>query len=470
MSGKRLKSKEQINAERRRAAAARAAREAQGRPRPSGTRPDSPERTPNRRSSDPQRQERPRASTGDRRREAPRSSGDRHREPPRGNGERRREVPRSSGERRREPPRNNDDRRQERPNPNAPRRRRSKKRKKSRALRVLLIVLLVLVILCGSLIAFGNFELSKINRLGASIFTKEDFEQDAEGADTIQAVDWGEAHVATSVEGVVNILLVGQDTRDGTRQRSDSMIILSINQNTNQLTMVSLMRDLYVQIPGYSDNRINAAYAFGGFELLDATIEQNFGIVVDYNVEVNFNGFIDAVDKVGGVDVELTEEEVEYMNSPRFAKTMGYQNSKPFVAGPNHLDGKQALCYARIRRVGDDFARTQRQRTIIQAVYDEAQDESWTKLLGIYESVADDLTTDMSPLQLVSIAFSAYNLGIDSINSYRVPASGTFRNETINSMQVLVPIDWNETRSLIKDYLYGDPTQDADNATTTAAN
>ena len=223
------------------------------------------------------------------------------------------------------------------------------------------------------------------------------------------------------------------------RQRSDSMIILSINKNTKQMTMVSVMRDLYVQIPGYSDNRINSAYAFGGFELLDATIEQNFGVVIDYNVEVNFNGFKDIVDKVGGIDVDLTEEEVEYMNSAKFVHTMNYKGKQNFKAGTNHLDGAQALCYARIRRVGDDFARTQRQRTIIQTVYKKAKEESWTKLLGIYESVADDLTTDMDPLQPVSIAFSGYDMGLDSLNSYRVPSDGSYRNETINRMMVLVP-------------------------------
>ena len=310
----------------------------------------------------------------------------------------------------------------------------------------------------GALAAFGGFELSKINRLGASIFTKEDFDQDASGADTIEAVDWGEAHVATKVDGVVNILLVGQDTRGEQRQRSDSMIILSINKNTKQMTMVSIMRDLYVQIPGYSDNRINSAYAFGGFELLDATIEQNFGVVIDYNVEVNFNGFKDIVDKVGGIDVDLTEAEVEYMNSEKFAHTMNYKQKQNFKVGTNHLDGAQALCYARIRRVGDDFARTQRQRTIIQTVYQKAKEESWTKLLGIYESVADDLTTDMDALQLVSVAFSGYNMGLDSINSYRVPSDGSYLNETINRMMVLVPKDWNATRNELKEFLYGTPT------------
>lgn len=442
MSGKRLKTKEQINAERRRAAAAQAARASQGRrtvePQPQQTRTRRPEeyrRPEERRRTEERRrpEERPQSPSNRRRRPEEATHPARPR-PTGGNGGGR-------------PPVN--------PDPNAARRRRPRKRKKSRALRVLLIVLVILVVLAGALAAFGGFELSKINRLGASIFTKEDFDQDASGEDTIKAVDWGQAHVATKVDGVVNILLVGQDTRGEQRQRSDSMIILSINKNTKQMTMVSVMRDLYVQIPGYSDNRINSAYAFGGFELLDATIEQNFGVVIDYNVEVNFNGFKDIVDKVGGIDVDLTEEEVEYMNSAKFVHTMNYKGKQNFKVGTNHLDGAQALCYARIRRVGDDFARTQRQRTIIQTVYQKAKKESWTKLLGIYESVADDLTTDMDPLQLVSIAFSGYDMGLDALNSYRVPSDGSYRNETINRMMVLVPKDWNATRNEIKEYLYG---------------
>lgn len=444
MSGKRLKTKEQINAERRRAAAAQAARASQGRrtvePQPQQTRTRRPEeyRRP---------EERRRTEERHRTEERPQPSNRRRRPEDGARPARPRPTGGNGGGR---PPVN--------PDPNAARRRRPRKRKKSRALRVLLIVLVILVVLAGALAAFGGFELSKINRLGASIFTKEDFDQDASGEDTIKAVDWGQAHVATKVDGVVNVLLVGQDTRGEQRQRSDSMIILSINKNTKQMTMVSIMRDLYVQIPDYSDNRINSAYAFGGFELLDATIEQNFGVVIDYNVEVNFNGFKDIVDKVGGIDVDLTEEEVEYMNSEKFVHTMNYKGKQNFKVGTNHLDGAQALCYARIRRVGDDFARTQRQRTIIQTVYQKAKEESWTKLLGIYESVADDLTTDMDPLQLVSIAFSGYDMGLDSLNSYRVPSDGSYRNETINRMMVLVPKDWNATRSEIKEYLYGTQT------------
>lgn len=91
-------------------------------------------------------------------------------------------------------------------------------------------------------------------------------------------------------------------------------------------------------------------------------------------------------------------------------------------------------------------------------MYQKAKEESWTKLLGIYESVADDLTTDMDALQLVSVAFSGYNMGLDSINSYRVPSDGSYLNETINRMMVLVPKDWNATRNELKAFLYGTPT------------
>lgn len=385
------------------------------------------------------------------------SSNSRSRPPQRSNDPRSRSASSHSGGDRTRQPSNGS-----RSNPNRPpannRHRRLRKRKKSRALRVLLIVLAILLAICVAVYAFVQGELGKIGRLGITKFTSEDFEQDGSGADTIEAVDWGEADIATSVEGVVNVLLVGQDTRNPEqRARSDSMIVLSINKNTNQLTMVSLMRDLYVKIPGYSDNKLNAAYAFGGFELLDETIAANFGIQIDYNVEVNFGGFKDIIDTVGGIDIELNEAEAEYMNSPDFVDDMGAKLERQLSPGLNHLNGQEALCYARIRHVGNsDWERTDRQRKVIQTVYSQIREENWTKLLDIYSSVADDLTTDMNNTQIISIAFSAYSMGLESINSYRVPADHMYTNERINGMDILVPKDWDTTRSLVKEYLYSE--------------
>ena len=337
-------------------------------------------------------------------------------------------------------------------------RRRAGGQKISPALRVMLIIVGILLVIFVGVFAFSQFELGKIGRLHAIDFIGENFDQNDNGPDTIDAVEWGKAGLATKVDGVVNVLLVGQDSRNEERARSDSMIIMSVNKNTNQVTMISLMRDLYVQIPGYSNNKLNSAYAFGGFKLLDDTIAQNFGVNIDYNVEVNFKGFKDIVDTLGGIDIDLNQEEAEYMNSAEFRHDMGKAGKKveqTFKEGTNHMDGAAALCYARIRHVGNsDWERTDRQRKVIQLIYSQIRTESWPKLLKIYSSVAKDLTTDMSNLQIISVAFSAYSMGLQDINSYRVPADNTFTNERINRMDVMIPKDWDKTRALLQSYLY----------------
>lgn len=326
------------------------------------------------------------------------------------------------------------------------------KKKKPLALKILLAVVILLLILIAGAYAFIQFELGKINRLDVSTYVEEDFDTDTEEADTIsdEDLDWGEVEDQVSVSGVVNILLIGQDTRvEGQRARSDSMILLSINKNTSQVTMVSLMRDLYVQIPGYSNNKLNAAFQFGGFELLDATIEANFGIPIDYNVEVDFSGFSDIIDTIGGIDITLSAEEAEYLN-----ETNGITS---LVEGANHLDGALALSYARTRYVGFyDFQRTYRQRTVLLAIFEQMRNESWTTLLSIYDQIADDLSTDLSNNNILSIAFSTYMMGVDHINSYRLPTDDLYSNEVIRSMDVLVINDWDRARELLRAFLYSD--------------
>lgn len=326
------------------------------------------------------------------------------------------------------------------------------KKKRSLVLKILLAVVILLLILVAAVYGFIQLELGKINRLGVSSYTEEEFETDTDANDTIsdEDLDWGEAEDHVSVSGVVNILLIGQDTRvEGERARSDSMIVLSINKNTSQMTMVSLMRDLYVQIPGYSNNKLNAAFQFGGFELLDATIEENFGIPIDYNVEVDFSGFSDIIDTIGGVDITLSEEEAEYLNSGNGGNRLS--------AGVNHLNGDLALSYARIRYVGFyDFQRTYRQRTVLLAIFEKMRGESWTTLLSLYNEIADDLSTDLSNNEILSIAFSTYMMGVDHINSYRLPTNDLYSDEIVRGMDVLVMKDWNQARELLRAFLYSD--------------
>lgn len=246
---------------------------------------------------------------------------------------------------------------------------------------------------------------------------------------------------------LINILLVGQDRREGQeRQRSDTMILCSVNPETGETALISFLRDLYVQIPGgYSDNRLNAAYAFGGFELLDATLTQNFGISIDGNFEVDFLGFETIIDMLGGVDIELTAAEAAYMN------TRGHGEA---VEGMNHLDGYDALTYARIRKIDSDFRRTERQRKVLLAVYEQIKNMPVNKLLGLLYDVLPYLTTDLTDTEMLSLAYRMTPLASSiSINTYTVPASDCYYSTNIREMSVLVPDLQRIRRYMEEEYL-----------------
>lgn len=232
---------------------------------------------------------------------------------------------------------------------------------------------------------------------------------------------------------LINILLVGQDRREGEgRQRSDTMILCSINLETGETSLISFLRDLYVQIPGgYSDNRLNATYAFGGFDLLDATLTENFGVSIDGNFEVDFTGFEAIIDMVGGIDIELTSAEAAYMNKRRHPL---------IVTSANHLDGAEALTYARARKIDSDFGRTERQRKVLLAIYDQAKNLPVGELLSLLYNALPYLTTDLTDTELLSLTYRLLPLASSiSINSYTVPADDCYYNANIRGMAVLVP-------------------------------
>lgn len=232
---------------------------------------------------------------------------------------------------------------------------------------------------------------------------------------------------------LINILLVGQDRREGQgRQRSDTMILCSINPETGETSLISFLRDLYVQIPGgYSDNRLNATYVFGGFELLDATLTENFGVSIDGNFEVDFTGFKTLIDMVGGIDIELTSAEATYMN---------IYGSGSFTEGMSHLDGYNTLAYAQIRKIDSDFSRTERQRKVLLTAYGKIKNLSAGELLELLYNALPYLSTDLTDGEILSLAYRLLPLASSvSINSYTVPANDCYYNANIRGMAVLVP-------------------------------
>ena len=242
-------------------------------------------------------------------------------------------------------------------------------------------------------------------------------------------------------EEYVNILLIGQDRRwNETVGRSDAMVLLTFNKETNTIFMTSFLRDLYVQIPGYPDNRMNSAYALGGMELLEETISLNFGVPIDGSVSVDFFRFPEIVDMLGGLDLELTQAEADYLNR-RGNWALGPEGSDwTLTAGINHMTGEQCLAYSRIREFDSDFHRTSRQHQVLMALVGKVKDLSITDAMGWLDQFLPMVKTNMTNQQILTHAFSLFPmLSGSEFKTQRVPKWQQYDNVVINGMQVLLP-------------------------------
>ena len=291
--------------------------------------------------------------------------------------------------------------------------------------------------LIGGIIGIIIVLLVVITIFGGKIFSKL-----ASGGNTTQLA---------SGKGVINILLVGQDGREDVEgSRSDSMMLVSVNKGTGKVKIVSLMRDMYVSIPGHDDNRINAAYSLGGVKLLEQTIENDFQVKIDGNVQIDFESVKTIIDKVDGVEIELSQEEADYLN------TAYWQNGWSLSAGVQTLDGDQALAYSRIRQVGNsDFQRTARQRTGLMSVFRKVKGQGKLKMLSLAKDIYPMLDTDIGIGDMISLGTTAIGMDESDIETYRLPIDGGYTNQTIREMQVLVP-DMEKNIAYLKELLFGE--------------
>ena len=261
-------------------------------------------------------------------------------------------------------------------------------------------------------------------------------------------------------DGVTNILLIGNDSRLGGEDgRSDAMILVSVSKNTGKILMTSILRDVYVEIPGHGSNRLNAAYAFGGAELLMETIEQNFDIPVHRYVLVNFEAFASVVDAVGGVDLELSAEEVVWVNAylneynELTGKEFGYDYLPQTDGGMIHLNGAQALAYSRNRYIGSDFGRTERQRKVMEQIVKKLPSVVAKDLDGLIAALFPNLTTNLTLKECYGLVLRAPFIIRYERLSTGLPLEGTWQNETIDNMAVL-GIDFEANRKYLRDNLY----------------
>ena len=259
--------------------------------------------------------------------------------------------------------------------------------------------------------------------------------------------------VAKKDPNVENILVIGTDSRDVTKERgrSDAMIIMSYNKATGKIKMVSVLRDSLVPIEGRGWNRINAAYSFDGVGLAVNTVNQLFDLDIQRFVVVDFNGVTDFIDKAGGVTISLTQAEVDYMTKYSSGKVQ-------FNVGPNKFNGDRALVYMRIRKIDSDFSRTERQRNVIVTLAKKIiSEKSLSEIYDLTDFAFGLVKTNISLTELTSVigsvATRAAISGLD-IQSQHVPYSDAFTYKYYNGMAI-ISFNIDDAARRVNQFIYG---------------
>ena len=296
-----------------------------------------------------------------------------------------------------------------------------------KVLKVIGIILLAIVIIVVTAILSGYFYLnSKLSQM-----QQVNIDENNLGVDT---------SIEEQLTGYRNIALFGVDSRDsdlGKGNRSDCIIIASINNDTKEINLISVYRDTYVNIDGYGLDKITHAYAYGGAELALKTLNKNLDLNIKEFVTVNFDAVADAVDALGGIDIRIEEDEVKYVNSAirSTAKYAGLDPEYVESAGMQTLNGIQAVGYSRVRYTeGGDYKRTERMRTVIEAMFKKLKEKNIGEINNFADKILPEVYTNIEPNEAISLA--------PTILSYKI-------NESIG---------WPyKTRGITTDRWYGVP-------------
>ncbi len=266
---------------------------------------------------------------------------------------------------------------------------------------------------------------------------------------------------------VQNILLIGQDRRkdDKKQMRSDCMMVFSINTATNQVSIISLMRDLYVPFSNGKEGLLNTTYMDGGIDLLTRTIEKDFGIHIDHYLELDFWRFMDLFKLLGTVGIDLNYVEANYLNGDgqklreAFSGTGDGLKTWSLKDGWNELDYEQLLCYCRTRQIGNgDWERTARQRKVVSTMYQKLMGYTNSRVIRLTQEAHKYFVTDLTESEMLGYLYVLRNRGITQVNEYRIPVDGSYTQEVKEQgeekLDVLVPhLDSN--RNAVQKYLGG---------------
>lgn len=258
---------------------------------------------------------------------------------------------------------------------------------------------------------------------------------------------------------IKNIVLLGIDAVDGEIGRSDSILIATIDTIHKKVKLTSIMRDSYVDIPGYGMDKINHAYAFGGPQLSIKTINNNFGLNIDNFVSVNFSSLPDIIDILDGVELEITEEELQYIN--KYIDGINFLNGSDSAhitsSGIQSVDGVQALAYSRIRYTsGGDYVRTERHRNILKGLFNKILELPKTSYLSLLNEILPHIKTNMSAREIFELGTDTLSvMGDINLEQKRFPLDGYSEGTYINGIYYL-SFDRETTKTFFMDYIFND--------------
>ena len=300
--------------------------------------------------------------------------------------------------------------------------------------RVAFILIGVIVTICLSGFGYVYFKLNKM-------YVKDEVVKSTE-------------EQGTMVEGITNILLVGTDGEYIEKwNRSDSMMVVTIDSKNKDIRISSIARDTYVDIPGYSTEKLTHAYAYEGIDLLKEVFKVNFNLDIDKYIAVNFVSFMDIMDELGGVEVNVEEKDIKEINKYIDACYGYYKNKdekdKEYItkSGVQRLNGYQALAFSRIRYTDSAFARDNRHREVAESVYKEFAQKGVETYKKCAEIILNNTKTNISPIEMMNLAYTVLKINDKDIDQFQFPLE-EYRNGHIISKQKGWVLEWDKEPNL----------------------
>ena len=301
-----------------------------------------------------------------------------------------------------------------------------------------IVLILIGIILLIGLSGFG-YVYSKLNKM----YVKDEVVKDIENTEE-----------ATIVDGITNILLVGTDGEYVEKgNRSDSVMLVTIDSKNKDIKISSIARDTYVDIPGYSTEKLTHAYAYEGIDLLKEVFKENFDLDIDKYIAVNFVSFMDIMDELGGVEVNVEEKDIKEINKYIDACYGYYKNKdekeKEYIkeAGVQRLNGYQALAFSRIRYTDSAFARDNRHREVAQSVYKEFAQKGVDTYKRCADIVLNNTKTNISPIEMMNLAYTVLKINDKDIEQFQFPLAEHRKGHIISKQKGWV-LEWDKEPNL----------------------